>query len=360
LEMERRLNEEYDDAILSEQAERNYRKQVQNVLLIAILIGMAIVPLGLYKPVIAAFGVAIMIVFGAWFGLHNVLFGSTGLRRRLRAIAEEKEGIKWLVDESIVKLRNKFGVARQQLNQRRRESLADFYNAYSRAESAFNRRLEVELNSRTTTLNSALAILSIPERNWTKVIDDYRQQYYDVSNIVDAFIKECRNLTGQYSDELKLITASAADLAKTRYLRLHLIADADIPGIGVARKQVLAMHGIQTADDIEEHRISDIKGFGVLLKNSLLCWKRLVISRFRFDITKAVSPAALQGVNVRFRSRQQDCLNRVEEQMRKLDTMAKSCRSTVEKLKIEIDEAVKRVQQAEADIRVLPDKQESA
>jgi DNA-binding helix-hairpin-helix protein with protein kinase domain len=136
-------------------------------------------------------------------------------------------------------------------------------------------------------------------------------------------------------------------------MRLHLIADADIPKIGAGRKQILAAHNILTAADVEEHSIRRIKGFGDVLTNQLLAWKADVLRRFRFNPATAVSPGEQRPVTAKFRTRQQRLLGEIGRELNRLVSLAPGCRAELERLVPQLRRAVAEYQQAEADLRLL-------
>src|SRR5689334_21195054 len=111
-------------------------------------------------------------------------------------------------------------------------------------------------------------------------------------------MSECRGLASEHQDELRRLTANAEAAARLRHLRLHSIADADIPKIGAGRKQTLAAHKIFTAADVDRDAIRRIKGFGDVLTSNMLAWKEGVLRRFKFNPATGVSPAEQRPVTL--------------------------------------------------------------
>jgi DNA-binding helix-hairpin-helix protein with protein kinase domain len=160
-------------------------------------------------------------------------------------------------------------------------------------------------------------------------------------------------LASQYQVDLQRLTANAEAAARLRHLRLHLIADADIPKIGAGRKQTLASHNIFTAAEVEEYAIRRIKGFGDVLTNNLLAWKADVLRRFQFNPATAVSSAEQRPLTVKYRTRQQQFIAEMERELGKLEKLAPACRATLQNLVPDIQRAVAIYEQTEADLDLM-------
>lgn len=87
---------------------------------------------------------------------------------------------------------------------------------------------------------------------------------------------------------------------RARQLRNFLdsfeIDNAKIEGIGPGRKRTLESYGIETADDIEHHKIETVPGFGPVLISSLLKWRHALEARFKFDPKKPIEPRDIANV----------------------------------------------------------------
>jgi len=210
-----------------------------------------------------------------------------------------------------------------------------------------------EYRRRRTAWNHARHDLEEVEDEWRQTVSRYRRAHSESSRSLQRLISECRGLAPQYQVELQRLTANAEAMARIRHLRLHLIADADIPKIGADRKQVLASNGIFTAADIDDYRIRGIKGFGDVLTSNLLAWKEEVLRQFRFDPATAVSPGEQRSITVKFRNRQQQILDELSRQIGNLESLAPACRAALQKLIPELQRAVALYEQAEADLHLL-------
>lgn len=203
----------------------------------------------------------------------------------------------------------------------------------------------------------ALDDLNEIEEEWQGKVRRYHQDHSEVSRTLQRLIARCRGLASHYQVELQRLTANAETVARVRHMRLHLIADADIPKIGAGRKQILAAYNIFTAVDIDEHTIRGIWGFGDVLTSNLLAWKAEVLRQFRFNPATAVSPTEQRPVTVKFRTQQQRILAELFREMGKLESLTPACRAVLRKLIPVLQKAVAVYKQAEADLHLLNGKQ---
>jgi len=210
-----------------------------------------------------------------------------------------------------------------------------------------------EYSRRRTVLNNARYDLEKIENEWRQTVSRYRRAHDDSRQSIERLIAQYRGLTTQYQVEMQRLTANAEEMARIRHLRLHQIADADIPQIGVQRKQLLASNGILTAADIDESRIRGIKGFGDVLTCNLLGWKNKVLQEFQFDRKTAVSPGERRAITVKFRNEQQRIFAELNRQIENLESLAPKCRDTLQRLALELKPAVAEYIQAEMDLKLL-------
>lgn len=81
-----------------------------------------------------------------------------------------------------------------------------------------------------------------------------------------------------------------------KYLDTFEIDRAKITGIGAHRKQTLESYGIETAADIERHKLSKVPGFGQALQGNLLAWRQSLEARFVFDVRRGIDPKDIARV----------------------------------------------------------------
>jgi DNA-binding helix-hairpin-helix protein with protein kinase domain len=191
------------------------------------------------------------------------------------------------------------------------------------------------------------------EDQWHRKVKDYQQDHSVSNRKIKTLLSECRGLASQYQEDLRRLTANAESAARMRHLRLHSIADADIPKIGAGRKQTLAAHNIITAADVDRHAIRRIKGFGDVLTNNILAWKEGILRRFKFNPATAVSPAEQRPVTLKFRTLQQQMLIELDQEVTKLASLAPTCEGVLRRLIPSLQRAVAEYEQAKADLDLL-------
>jgi DNA-binding helix-hairpin-helix protein with protein kinase domain len=214
-----------------------------------------------------------------------------------------------------------------------------------------------EYRRRRRSRGLALDDLNEIEEEWHGKVRRYHRNHSELSRTLQRLISECRGLSSHYQVELQRLMANAEAVARVRHMRLHLIADAEIPKIGAGRKQILASYNIFTAADIDQHTIRGIKGFGDVLTSNLLTWKEEVLRQFRFNPATAVSPAEQRPVTVKFRTRQQQILAELDREVGKLELLTPACQAALQKLIPALLQAVAVYKQAEADLHLLNGKQ---
>jgi DNA-binding helix-hairpin-helix protein with protein kinase domain len=210
-----------------------------------------------------------------------------------------------------------------------------------------------EARRRLAARGDARRGLDRAEEEWRQTVTGYRNRHAELTQALGALTAECRGLAAEYRNELQGLAATAESRARARHLRLHLIADADIPNVGAGRKQVLASHGVVTAADVEPVKVRGIKAFGAASAASLLQWKVQVLGQFRLDPATAVAAAERNAITARFGTRQQEILAEVGRLTAELQGLAPDCRAALHNLVPELRRALARCAQAEADLAAL-------
>ncbi|TAD87597.1 MAG: hypothetical protein EAZ99_16910 [Alphaproteobacteria bacterium] len=135
------------------------------------------------------------------------------------------------------------------------------------------------------------------------------------------------------------------------FLDRFRIEAQSIPGIGDGRKATLASYGIETAADVLKDDILQVPGFGPVLANKLLDWRRSLEANFVFDASKGVDPAAVAKVEadvLNMRKQIESDIRRGEADLRAIIFQVEATRAT---LLSQLEQAAKRLAQAEADVK---------
>lgn len=109
------------------------------------------------------------------------------------------------------------------------------------------------------------------------------------------------NLNIEYAKEKQNLQATIKKRQLHKFLDAFFINDHSIPHIGPSRKATLGSFGIETASDIEHHKIIRISGFGPSLTNDLMEWRKNIEYKFKFDPTKGIDPNDIAALNQKFR-----------------------------------------------------------
>lgn len=137
--------------------------------------------------------------------------------------------------------------------------------------------------------------LRAAERRWQQVRARWGSEATDV-----AFRTKARDLEGYRTQYVHLpalrrrreeaLVANAEQQARQRFLDSHSISTASIRGIGAGRKATLQSWGVETAADVDWEAVRRVPGFGDVLTESVVQWRRRVESSFRFDPRGGADP----------------------------------------------------------------------
>lgn len=101
-------------------------------------------------------------------------------------------------------------------------------------------------------------------------------------------------------EELNQLRSTAHERQKQKFLNTCFIDRATIPGVGPARKAALRSFGIETAADVTNLRVMQVRGFGESLVRSVLDWRRSCERQFQFNPAAALSQADRDAVRAKF------------------------------------------------------------
>jgi DNA-binding helix-hairpin-helix protein with protein kinase domain len=150
--------------------------------------------------------------------------------------------------------------------------------------------------------NKIMAELSLAKSNWDDISSNWssltsgssftaaKQQLEVLKQKYDALQQErqhhLRNLWSHHSQQ-QLI----------EHLDRYRIDSAGLEGFGAGRISTLQSYGIETAADIERHRLMAIGGFGLKLTQRLVDWRRQCEGHFKFDPSKGNTQAIVASID---------------------------------------------------------------
>src|SRR5262249_52973271 len=114
---------------------------------------------------------------------------------------------------------------------------------------------------------------------------------------LEAFHAEWNSLPARRAARLQELERDRFKQQLEDYLENFFIEHATIPGIGPGRKATLESYGIETAADVDKHRIVAVPGFGPAMAEKLVEWRRETERGFQFDPTKGVDPQKIVAID---------------------------------------------------------------
>ncbi len=209
----------------------------------------------------------------------------------------------------------------------------------------------VEKNRRESLLNAA-------KGHYDELVEQFRRStdptVFSAKQLELSKLKEeYQTLSDKERLEIDNLKNTAEARQKEKFLDTIFIEDASIGGIGNARKAMLRSFGIETAADATRTKVMQVKGFGEHLTNAVLRWRAACEKRFVYDPKKGVSDGDISAVKAKYAARRSSIEVLLTRGPSDLVTIQQGIRRNVESLRPKIEEAAKRLSQAEADLSVF-------
>lgn len=167
-----------------------------------------------------------------------------------------------------------------------------------------NTALNEEIQARRTSLTEAQTLMNEANLNWESVASD------KLFKAKKQGLLECRiqheNLKSDFEKEKTKLRQAIKQNQLKHFLSNYHIARCTIDGIGPARKTTLRSFGIETAADIQYHRVLNISGFGPRLARALESWRRRLEAQFVFDPSKGIDPTDMTALQQKFALRKKE------------------------------------------------------
>lgn len=164
---------------------------------------------------------------------------------------------------------------------------------------------------------------------------------------------ELEQLPKLENDELDALQLTAQARQKQKFLENFFIDNAEISGVGPARKAALRSFGIETAADINRSRVKQVHGFGESLTRAMMDWKARCERRFVFNPALAVSSSDKDAVRAKFSVKRIALEKSLSAAPSELHQYRQRAASTLSTLLPAIEAASKKLAQAEADLSVF-------
>jgi DNA-binding helix-hairpin-helix protein with protein kinase domain len=210
-----------------------------------------------------------------------------------------------------------------------------------------------EYNRRTLILRAAENDLADLERRWNKCVSNKADTQRDIKGKINDGISKVRRLAEQFSAEHVQLIQRTQSVAVLRHLRLHLIADANISGIGEGRKRTLQQNHIFTAADLYWDAVLSIPGFGEGLAGNLMAWKDEISRKFRLTPTTAISATEFKALVAKYRTHQKQLLHDLNRLIVVYESIPATCLSELKALRPAIAISCRTWCQANSAVKVM-------
>jgi DNA-binding helix-hairpin-helix protein with protein kinase domain len=170
------------------------------------------------------------------------------------------------------------------------------------------------------------------------------------SELREAYRKYC-GLDQERQIEMQRLEREKRQLQLNDFLRGQLLSRARIPGIGPARRQRLLSFGIGSALDVS--RNLRLPGFGPTNMSHLLNWRANCEARFRFEPNRPIPPVEIQRLNLKIATLRSDLSAKLTAGPSTLSTLSAGAQGRYLQLTGQLEIAVRRRAQAQADCRVV-------
>jgi len=164
---------------------------------------------------------------------------------------------------------------------------------------------------------------------------------------------ELQDFPQKEKQEIDQLRSTAHERQKFKFLDGCFIDSATIAGVGPTRKAALRSFGIETAADVTKAKVMQVRGFGDGLTRAVLDWKASCERRFVFNPANAVSNADKDAVTAKFRSRKLLMEKALAAGPAELQKLRKQREARFASLMPQIEEAARRLAQANADLSIL-------
>ncbi len=165
--------------------------------------------------------------------------------------------------------------------------------------------------------------------------------------------RDYEDIDARRQREFDALEAALHERQLTRFLETFRILPGVITGIGYERCGTLGYYGIETAADITSQSVLNVPGFGVFLTDKLLDWKRSVLSKFAFDPSAGTDPRDLQKLDADIEALRGGLVRDLLSGADRLRQISSSIESSASALLPAAHDAVRRLAQADADMRCL-------
>jgi len=153
--------------------------------------------------------------------------------------------------------------------------------------------------------------------------------------------------------ELDKLHSTAHERQKQKFLDSFFIDSANISGVGPARKAALRSFGIETAADVERHRVRQVKGFGEGLTRAVMDWRASCERKFTFNPLTAVSATDKSAVRAKIGARKKQLELIISAGGQELQKIKQTAVMRAAALRPQVESVARQLAQAKADLNFL-------
>jgi len=164
---------------------------------------------------------------------------------------------------------------------------------------------------------------------------------------------EYRQLSEREKIEIANLYATAEARQKQQFLERHFIDDAAIFGIGPAKKAALRSFGIETAADVTWDKVISVKGFGKVLTQAVVDWRKACERQFIFNPNLAVTEANKNAVRAPIVARKRVIEITLNAEAAELQRLHQEMVSKAKTLSPALRVASQQLAQSQADLNAL-------
>jgi DNA-binding helix-hairpin-helix protein with protein kinase domain len=191
------------------------------------------------------------------------------------------------------------------------------------------------------------------ENNWTRSAGN--STFIDCRRTAEGIARQIQALSSEEARRISELRSKMQEFQLRRFLERYQIENANIRGVGTARKATLRSFGIETAADVDRVKIERISGFGPTLAGAFVAWRNNIAQKFRFNPTEPINPADLATIKNDIARR----FTGLEIQLRQAVTELQRLSASIQNIRLGLQNAAvpvwKALKQAELDARANAD-----
>jgi len=172
-------------------------------------------------------------------------------------------------------------------------------------------------------------------------------------NTLNALRVKYEAIEKEYKNALLELQHTTKERQQKKFLENCYIENCTSPRLGENRKAALRSFGIETAADIEMHKIMSIPGFDAALANGLVAWRQQQERMFVYDDKQGASPSDIQNLIHTFQPRIRPVEREFLTGIENLQAIQQKVLRNRAKFQPVIEKSARDLAQAQANLSVL-------